>query len=173
MKTRRDFCRLMAGTRDVWSLRFNTDFEFQQNTLSYLSTSLSENNLFGWRKYLAAGFLLDQGRMGFGPTYFDPNIAGGRLTLYLSALAWYARDSGSHEGDSETFSLHYPLYALGRPWGAGIDVIHQDAVSRTFTGNALTEFDVVLPSGMTEPIPAIFRRKVLTVEPAWITAPVT
>jgi len=155
---------LLAVTRDVWSLRFNTDFEFQQNTLSFLSTSISENNLLGWRKYFAAGFLLDQGRMGFGPTYFDPNILGSRLTLYLSALAWYARDSSSYEGDSETFSLHYPLYALGRPWGAGVDVIHQDAVSRTFRGNSLTLLPVLLPTGATEPTPAIYRRKVLTVD---------
>lgn len=155
---------LLAVTRDVWSLRFNTDFEFQQNTLSYLSTSLSENNLFGWRKFLSAGFLLDQGRTGFGPTYFDPNIAGTRLTLYLAAVAWYARDTGNYEGDSETFSLHYPLYALGRPWGAGIDVIHQNAVNRTFRGNALTLDDVLLPTGQTEAIPAIYRRRVTTVD---------
>lgn len=155
---------LLAVTRDVWSLRFNTDFEFQQNTLSFLSTSLSENNLFGWRKYLSAGFLLDQGRYGFGPTYFDPNIHGSRLTLLLSALAWYSRDSGHYEGDSESFSLHYPLYAIGRPWGAGIDVSHQNAVNRTFRGNALTLQDVLLPTGATVPIPAIYRRRIVTVD---------
>jgi outer membrane protein assembly factor BamA len=72
---------VLAVTRDLWSLRFNTDFQFQKNTLSLLQTSLSENNLFGWRKYLAAGFELDQGRYGVGPTFFDPNVAGTRLTL--------------------------------------------------------------------------------------------
>src|SRR5437773_969893 len=47
---------LLVVTRDVWSLRFNTNFEYQGNALTLLETSLSENNLFGWRKYLSLGF---------------------------------------------------------------------------------------------------------------------
>ena len=71
---------VLAVTRDVWSLRFNTNFEFQRDRLTLLETALSENNLFGWRKQLAARFEMDLGRFGIGPTYFDPNVAGTRLT---------------------------------------------------------------------------------------------
>ena len=160
---------LLVVTRDIWSLRFNTAFEFQQGTLAFLSTSLSENNLFGWRKYLSAGFLMDQGKMGFGPTTFDPNIRGTRLTLYASAIAWYARETQRYEGNNETVLLRYPLYALSSRWGAGIDVTHQDAVIRSFRGNNLRRLTVTLPSGTTTPdttasVPYIFRRKIVTVD---------
>ena len=89
-----------------------------RSTLSALDTSLSENNLFGWRKFLSVGFVLDLGKYGIGPTYFDPNIAGTRLQLWANALAFYTRDSGAYEGNSETLSLVYPLYSLASRWGA-------------------------------------------------------
>ena len=154
-----DTVDLLAVTRDLWSLRLNTDFAFQKNTLSMLTVSLSENNLFGWRKYLAAGFQLDQGRFGFGPTYFDPNIAGTRLTLLATGTAWYARDSGHYEGDSEVFSLRSPLYSLASRWGARFDVSHDDVVDRHFCDNQLCLVDVA-----GTPVPFSFRRRALNVD---------
>jgi len=76
---------LLLVTRDIWSLRFNTNYEYQGNALTLFESSLSENNLFGWRKYLSFGFSFDQGKYYYGPTYFDPNIHGTRLTLYAAA----------------------------------------------------------------------------------------
>jgi hypothetical protein len=150
---------LLVVTRDLWSLRFNTEFQFQRDTLSSLKTSVSENNLFGWRKNLAAGFELDQGRFGVGPTYFDPNLSGTRLTLLLSGTAWYARDTNRYEGDNETLSLRYPLYALANRWGAGLDASHQDAIVRHFCDNQLCPVAV---GGAT--VPFAFRRRDLAVD---------
>ena len=126
---------VLAVTRDVWSLRFNTNFEFQENTLSRLDTSLSENNLLGWRKYLAINFQLDLGKYAIGPTYFDPNILGTRLQLYANAFAFYNRDTNAYEGNGETVSARYPLFSLASRWGAGIDFAHQDAVLRAIPGD--------------------------------------
>jgi Omp85 superfamily domain len=150
---------LLMVTRDLWSLRFNTDFEFQKNTLSSLDISLAENNLLGWRKYLAARFQMDQGRFGIGPGYFDPNIAGTRLTLLATATAWYARASDHYEGESQLFSLRYPLYSLASRWGAALDVNHDDLVVRQFCDEQLCPADV----GGTS-VPLIYRRRTLTVD---------
>ena len=145
---------VLAVTRDVWSLRANTQFEFQRDTLTMLRTSVSENNLFGWRKHLAAGFELDLGRYGFGPTYFDPNVAGTRLTLLAKGTAWYGRDRDRYEGHNELLSVRYPLYALARRWGAGVDVSHQDAIVRSFCDNRVCTDDV---GGATVPLAYRFR----------------
>jgi hypothetical protein len=159
VSSRPDTVDLLAVTRDVWSLRFNTNFEFQQNTLSLLETSLSENNLFGWRKYLSAGFTMDQGSFEIGPTYFDPNVAGSRLTLLASANAFYTRATNAYEGNSELFSLRYPLFSLASRWGGGVDVSHQDAVVRNFRGNRLLQLDLAGdPAGVVEAIPYAYRR---------------
>lgn len=155
---------LLAVTRDLWSLRFNTSFEFQQNTLSMLNTSLSENNLFGWRKYLSLGFDMDQGRFGTGPTYFDPNVVGTHLTFMAAAEAWYKRGTERYEGDNALFSLRYPLYSLASPWGAGFDVSHQNAVLRVFRGNSLLLEDLTSTPDVVEALPYEYRRKVVTTE---------
>jgi hypothetical protein len=162
---------LLVVTRDVWSLRFNTDFDFQQNKLALLDTSLSENNLFGWRKFLSFGYTLNLGAYGFGPTYFDPNIHGTHLTLYTSAVAWYARDTGHYEGDREIVSLRYPLYSLASQWGGGVDFIHQNLVQRAYQGAGLQQIclaDAASRMGMPCPgdqqFPYIYRYDDLTVD---------
>jgi hypothetical protein len=158
---------LLVVTRDVWSLRFNTNFEFQGNVLSLLQTSLSENNLFGWRKYLAANFNLDQGAISFGPSYYDPNIHGTRLTLLATAALYYSRATGNYEGNVETVSLRYPLFSLASKWGAGIDVLHQNAVVRLFQGTGLAPVligDRMDPFSAGDVVPYIYRRKIMSVD---------
>jgi hypothetical protein len=160
---------LLVVTRDVWSLRFNTNFEFQQTTLSLLSTSLSENNLFGWRKFLSYGFSMDLGAFRTGPTYFDPNVLGTRLALYAAASAYYSRATDRYEGDNEAVVLRYPLFSLASRWGAGIDVGHQNTLSRRFRGTSprLVNLIDLGPDGFSptlEPVPYVYRRKIVTVD---------
>jgi hypothetical protein len=154
---------LLVVTRDVWSLRFNTNFEVQQGTLTLLQTSLSENNLFGWRKFLSLGFDMDQGSMDAGPTYFDPNIRGTRLTFYAVAGLTFSRDTHQQEGNFETASVRYPLYSLASKWGGGVDFNHFNTVIRSFQGTMLRLEDLTATPG-TEMIPYIFRREITTVD---------
>ena len=154
---------LLAITRDVWSLRLNTNFEYQGNALTLLQTSLSENNLFGWRKFLSVRFNMDQGTYNYGPDYFDPNIHGTRLTLRASTLFYNSRDTGNYEGNAQLVSLRYPLYALASKWGGGIDVVHQNVVARSFRGNSLRLVDVADTPDM-EMLPYEYRLRVLTVD---------
>jgi Omp85 superfamily domain len=171
---------LLVVTRDLWSLRFNTNFEFQESELTLLSTSLSENNLFGWRKYLALGFGFDQGAYNFGPTYFDPNIRGTRMTLYARATFFAGRDSGAYEGNAQTVSLRYPLYSLASRWGGGVDVGHADQVARNFQGTNLRLVDLAATPGVNDMIPYEYRWRRVTVDgnvarsfPGWVTQRVT
>lgn len=160
---------LLVVTRDVWSLRFNTNFEFQQNTLSLLATSLSENNLFGWRKFLSFGFSLDLGAVWTGPTYFDPNVAGTRLTMYAAANAYYSRDTGRYEGDNEALAVVYPLYSLASRWGGGLELDHGNTLVRRFRGTSPRLVNLIDLDGdgffpALVPVPYVYRRKVLTAD---------
>jgi hypothetical protein len=154
---------ILVVTRDVWSLRWNTVFEIQQNTLSSLHTSLSENNLFGWRKFLSVGYTMDLGQYAVGPEYLDPNILGTRLQLYANATANYTRGTTHYEGNNQVFALAYPLYSLASRWGAGVALTHEDIVQREFLGDAVAP--VPLPSNpMGKPLPDIYRRQALIVD---------
>jgi hypothetical protein len=145
---------VLIVTRDVWSLRFNQDYEAQPNHLLYYTASLSENNLFGWRKNLAAVFTMDQGKMYLGPNYIDPNILGTRLKLQAAFYWIWKRQideiaAGPQEGTSSLFHLEYPLWALARRWGATADFSHFDGVQRQFSGTTLRSVSVGDPSGQS------------------------
>jgi hypothetical protein len=154
---------LLLVTRDIWSLRFNSNFEYQGNALTLFESSLSENNLFGWRKYLSMGFSFDQGKYYYGPTYFDPNIRGTRLTMYAAAVFYNSRETGNYEGNSQIASLRYPLYSLARKWGAGVDVTHQDVVARGFRGNSIRLVDLSATPQMDN-LPYEYRRRTVSVD---------
>ena len=141
---------VLIVTRDLWSLRFNTNFEFQQGRLLYLTASLAENNLFGWRKLLALVTDLNLGRLAVGPDYVDPNIHGTRLQATVSGRVLFARDTHAAEGSTSRVTFGYPLYALDSHWGGAIDYGHSDAVVRVFQGSVprLLGFDPDPATGM-------------------------
>jgi hypothetical protein len=135
-------------TRDVWSLRFNTNYNFELFALNLptLSASLSENNLFGWRKQAAIAFIMDQGEMWLGPNYLDPNVLGSRLRLTAAFYEIWARKigelaAGPREGSSSWLRLEYPFYALAQRWGSFVDGSYTTNVFRIISNNELTHFD--------------------------------
>jgi Omp85 superfamily domain len=140
---------LLVVTRDIWSLRMNSNYEVQQDVLSALSLSLAENNLFGLRKQIALVFNMDLGKYTLGPRYLDNNIAGTRLTLASQADAVFNRYTSELEGTQSTTSFAYPFWSLDSKWGASVDVTHFDAVRRSFFGTELRGYEtaegVVLP----------------------------
>jgi hypothetical protein len=149
---------VLIVTRDVWSLRLNTDFEFQQGYLLFLTMSISENNLFGWRKKAAVVFTMDQGTMSIGPTYIDPNIAGTRLTLTSSVRALFSRADRSAEGSTSSTVLAYPLYSLASKWGGSVTVTHGQGIVRRFLGSRLRTVDFADTPEM-EMVPWIYQIK--------------
>lgn len=147
---------VLIVTRDVWSLRLNTDFEVQEGALILFSASISENNVLGLRKSVALVFDMNQGTMAAGPTYVDRNIAGTRLTLTGYARALFRREDGQAEGSTAGATLAYPLYALSRRWGGSFEVGHGDYVARRFLGTRLRRVDLA-ETPEVEALPWIYR----------------
>ena len=147
---------LLVVTRDVWSLRFNTDFDYQENVLVFLTTSLSENNLFGWRKKASLGFNLFRGSYSYGPSYQDSNVAGTRLTFSASYVRIHDRETDRQEGSSVGARVDYPLYSLASRWGAGLSAGNSEGVARRYDRRGLRVVD--LPgTPETEMLPYIYR----------------
>lgn len=132
---------LLVVTRDIWSLRLNSNFEFQDGVLSFLRLQPAENNLLGWRKALSLVFDMNLGRYAAGPSYYDSNIAGTRWVLSASAFVLVGRDSGEAEGSSSALGLQYPLWSFARKWGASASFGHSRSVARRFLGPDLRLFD--------------------------------
>jgi hypothetical protein len=139
---------ILIVTRDTWSLRFNSDYNYQPGYLINFSSSLSENNLFGWRKLVALAFIMDQGNLEFGPTYLDPNVLGTRLRLTAAFYEIWARKigeiaAGPREGFASLQRLEYPFYALSQHWGGFVDGSYTTSVARKISGSSTTQAAVL------------------------------
>ncbi len=131
---------LLVITRDIWSLRLNTQYTFQQGTLTDLAMSLSENNFAGRRNVLAAAFTMDQGQVATGPLFIDKNVLGEHLELRARANTILNRDAllgdgrAEGEGSSSDVRLSKVLWKLSSPWGGSVAFSHRSAIERAFDG---------------------------------------
>ena len=134
---------VLVVTRDIWSLRLNTQYTFQQGKLTDLSTSLSENNFLGRRVLFALALTMDQGAIATGPLFIDKNFLNEHLELRARVNTILNRDALLHdsswdsEGSSSTLSLTRPLWNLATQWSAGASFSHRFATDRRFFGTAL------------------------------------
>ncbi len=160
---------LLVVTRDVWSLRTNTDYEIQNGTLTRFILAPSESNLFGLRKQLYLLFDLRQGEYSLGGSYLDTALVGSRLRLSARSTAVFGRQSDEIEGSRTAVSLTYPLWSLTRRWGASLSVAHFDAVERDFQGGQLRRRDLASTPDVVEEIPYLFnlRESLIDAQVTW------
>jgi hypothetical protein len=141
-------------TRDIWSLRLNTQYTFQQGKLTNLTTSFSENNLIGRRDLLSAALTMDQGAIAVGPLFIDKNLFGEHLDFRVRVDDILTRDdlttrSTLHsEGTDSTITLSRPLWSLSSEWAASATFTHRFAIDRQFVGTKLRTFDYTDPDTM-------------------------
>jgi hypothetical protein len=156
---------LLVVTRDIWSLRLNTQYTYQQGSLTNLSISISENNFLGHRNVLAMSALMDQGSLAIGPLFIDKNFLGKHLDLRARVDTIMTRqsldivtpsgariptgdpkglfDGGGYrrEGSDATISLTRPLWSLASEWGAGTSFTWRNAVARSYFGTGIRAYD--------------------------------
>jgi outer membrane translocation and assembly module TamA len=138
---------VLVVTRDIWSLRFNTNYRYQDSSLTFLAISISENNLLGRRKVLSVAYDMDQGQVGIGPLFIDKNLAGRHLDVRARFAGLFSRErllqdgSFDSEGSESALDISRPLWNLRERWGAGVSFSHRFATERSFRGARLRAYD--------------------------------
>ncbi|WP_437851085.1 hypothetical protein [Sorangium sp. So ce363] len=136
-----DRVRVAVVTKDVWSLRLNSDYRIAGGQLEYLFLQPSEQNLLGVHHSVAAQLALDPGALSFGVTYAMPRIGGSHVRLRTQANAIIDRETGEFEGTSGEFIYGQPLYATQAEWAWDLEISWRDEVTRRFVGTKLATFD--------------------------------
>lgn len=138
---------LLVVTRDIWSLRLNTNYTFQDSKLTNLSFSLSENNFLGHRNVLAYAFNMDQGEVYTGPLFIDKNVLGQHVSLsarvddILNRDDLIDRHKLTNEGSDSTIAVSRPLWSLASEWAATATFTHNFAIIRRYRGTSLLTYD--------------------------------
>ncbi len=123
--SRPDRVVLLVVTKDLWSIRVDSDFSMVGSTLQLFETNPSEHNFLGRNKLLglhlrlqqlsfASGQLRDV--MAIGQRYHDARILGSRLALYQYARVLLSGDvpcGGSMDGEGAAPGRWCPGRSLG------------------------------------------------------------
>ncbi len=138
---------LLVVTRDIWSLRLNTNYTFQVGKLTNLSFSVSENNFLGNHNVLAMAFAMDQSEIATGPLFIDKSVLGKHVTLSARVNDIFNRDAfidhGKlvNEGSDSSFVISRPLWSLASEWSAAATFSHSFSVIRRFQGTSIRPYD--------------------------------
>lgn len=111
---------LLVVTRDLWSLRFEQSFQFNNGQFDDLQLSMTERNLFGLGKIARATFSLAPQRYGFGQSYTDPRVLGRRLRLVQSSEQFFERGTDRYLGYRADAVISRPFYSLDQRWGFSV-----------------------------------------------------
>ena len=138
--SRKDRVRVLVITKDVWSLRLNSNFELFGSELSYLLLNPSEENLFGTHTSVGGLFILEPDTYSVGALFSHPRIAGSRIQTRLGASLVFNRESGEAEGSFGHFFYGQPLYSLEREWAWKTAIVWSRGITRRFVGLTLQRY---------------------------------
>jgi hypothetical protein len=149
---------LLVVTRDLWSLRLESRFQTTNDTIDQLQLQLTERNLFGRGKQVAASFALEPITFRTGLSYLDPRIQGERLAFLIRGLTQFTREKAQYEGYDTGVYLYRPFYDLHQRWGFNSSFFRTDKVGRRTPGGQ-QEFWDDDETVEIERLPVIWRRK--------------
>ncbi|MBX3127439.1 MAG: BamA/TamA family outer membrane protein [Polyangiaceae bacterium] len=132
---------LLVITKDVWSLRMNTDIAAVDGRVTRLLLQPAEENWLGTHTLVGALFVLLPATYSFGGQFINRRVAGSRIASSVSANVIFNRDTGDTEGSFGSFSYGQPLYSAESRWAWRAAVAWQDLIFRSFIGPDLRTFD--------------------------------
>lgn len=133
--------KLLVITKDIWSLRLNSDYRFAGGKLEYLFLEPSEENFLGTHQSIFATFQMRQDTFSFGGRYRIPRLAGSRIQASASGGVILGRESGLVEGSYGSFAYGQPLYATKATWAWEGAMSWRQETVRRFVGSKLRTFD--------------------------------
>ncbi len=132
--SRPDRVRIVVITKDVWSLRLNSDFGVSNGTLDYLILQPSEMNWFGTHTAISGLFTLKQDTYSLGGAFDDPRMLGSHIEAEISGNVIINRATGRPEGSFGSFYYGKPLYSLETKWAWETTVLWRTDITRLYIG---------------------------------------
>ncbi|MFO0617160.1 MAG: hypothetical protein U0414_31475 [Polyangiaceae bacterium] len=136
-----DRVRLIVITKDIWSLRLNSDIRATSAGLERLLIQPSEENLGGTHHSANLLFLYEPDVLTFGFGYKVPRIGDSRLAMRLGANVIVNQETGDVEGTSGLFSYGQPLYSTSAKWSYIATLQWLEEIERRFKGVTEATFD--------------------------------
>jgi hypothetical protein len=151
--------RVLMITKDVWSLRLNSNFRYAGGALEQFYLQPSEQNVFGTHHVAAVDFFLQPLSYALGGYYKIPWVAGTRWQAIAEAGVVMNREQKTPEGSYGNLIAAYPLWSTRTDWSAEARVQWRNDVFRGYS-NGRAIFDRRRVPG-DDNIPYEIKRRVL------------
>ncbi len=151
--------RILLITKDVWSLRLNSNIRYTNKGLEQFYLQPSEQNVFGTHHVAALDFYLQPLSYALGGYYKIPWIAGTRTQASAEVGVVFNRESRTSEGSYGNLILTYPLWSTRTEWSWETRLQWRNDVARVYQGTDVKGFD--RSRTQDDNIPWMYRRKTL------------
>jgi len=144
---------VLVVTKDLFSLRLNSQFSTVGTLIQTLRLRPSEINFLGRNKQVSLDFLLKLDTLSVGQAYGDPRLLGSRLALYESAAVIFNRHTHQAEGSRGKLSFGLPLYSLQAEHGFQLSGSWQIQRVCVFRGAAVEGLPYPSNAAQTDTVP--------------------
>lgn len=151
-------------TKDLWSLRLNSDFSYVGSNLDYLELELEEANLAGFNKDAKLIFTMDTGTLALSQEYSDPRVLGSRIAVEERGGVILNRKSRQVEGGIARIRLGQPLFSLDTKTGWSLSLAAQKDIFRLYSGGQQLSYTA---TSTGEKVPYSFDRRFLNAQAAY------
>ena len=147
---------VLVVTKDLWSIRINSEFNFANLLLQRLRVRPSEQNFLGLNKALSLDFDLRLDTLSLGQAYSDRRLLGTFLTLTENAALIFNREDFRLEGSRGGVAFGLPLISLRSEWGYGLSAAWLVQRVRIFKGATVWQLPYPDSTSPTGEVPYIY-----------------
>jgi hypothetical protein len=126
---------VLVATKDRWSLRLETDFQYSAGRMDFLRVAVVERNLAGRYKQLSALIGVTRDTLSVGQEFIEPRLFGTRIALDETASLIFGRGGRGIEGGTAGLSVGQPLYSLASKWAWNVTATMSLGINRLFRGD--------------------------------------
>lgn len=155
---------VLVITKDLWSIRLNTEFNFVGPLLQLLWLRPTEHNLLGRNKQVSLDLELKLDTLSIGQGYADPRVLGSRLTFLERAAVIFNRRTGMAEGSRGALQIGRPLYSLDTEWGFSAAASWRIETTRIFRGASIWALPYPDAETPTSTVPYVYRTRSVIAE---------
>lgn len=154
-----DTVALLVVTKDLWSIRLNSQFNLVGSLLQYLHLRPTEQNFLGLNHQLSLELERKLDTWAFGQAYADPRLFGTFFGFSESAALIVNRYSSAVEGSRGALTFQLPLVSLESTWSYGISGAWNVLIQRIFRGAEVWQLPFTAADGSTSDVPYIYNAR--------------
>jgi hypothetical protein len=132
--SRPDRLVVVVITKDLWSIRINSNFNVGGGVFQFISCMPTEQNFLGYNQQISLYNRIDRDVYTLGEIYRVPRLFGSRLALSEFLALRVNHESGEVEGGFGQVIIERPLFSLSTQWGYSLSAAFDIGIDRIYQG---------------------------------------